>query len=358
MARLDIRRPVVWVPALLGIALVALVVLRVIEARTPVDVPPTVEQIRATEGVPVRVAEVDRGSLEVWRTFNGTVSGAQEAVVRARTGDEVASVAVDVGSRVQRGQLLVRQVGESTAARVRQAEAARIQAERTVERLRPLHEAGAISDQDWDQALTQLELASADAVAAADLTTLTSPLTGVVTEVQARPGMIPSPGDPLVRVADLSELVVYLRVSATDVREIREGQRARIEGAGSSGTVRRVALQADPATRLVEVEVGFPPGAGLVPGTLATVGIEVASADDIIFVPRSAVRDDVAWVLRQDGTVERRQVTTGLATADRIEIRSGLEPGDTVVIEGAALLVDGATVRITGNSSAGSAEVN
>jgi multidrug efflux pump subunit AcrA (membrane-fusion protein) len=75
--------------------------------------------------------------------------------------------------------------------------------------------------------LTQLELATADVAAARDVLTLTSPLAGTVTEVIARPGMIPSSGDPLVRVADLSQLVVYLRVSASEAAEIREGQPAR-----------------------------------------------------------------------------------------------------------------------------------
>jgi multidrug efflux pump subunit AcrA (membrane-fusion protein) len=59
-------------------------------------------------------------------------------------------VPVQVGQRVARGQVLVRQAGETTAARIRQAEAARRQAARTVERLRPLHDAGAISDQEWE----------------------------------------------------------------------------------------------------------------------------------------------------------------------------------------------------------------
>jgi multidrug resistance efflux pump len=84
--------------------------------------------------------------------------------------------------------VLVRQAGETSAARVRQAEAARSQAQRTVERLRPLHGAGAICDQEWDQALTQLELATTDVVTARDVLTLTSPLSGTVTEVMARPG--------------------------------------------------------------------------------------------------------------------------------------------------------------------------
>jgi len=343
---IDIRRPRIWIPAAVALTLVLLIVYRMIQASSPEDAAPTVEQIRADQGVPVTVAAVRQGALSVWREYNGTVSGAQEAVVRARSGDQIAAVPVQVGQRVTRGQLLVRQEGDGTGARVRQAEAARRQASRTVERLRPLHSAGAISDQEWEGALTQLELASADVAAARDILTLTSPLAGTVTEVTARPGMIPSAGDPLVRVADLSELVVYLRVGAAEAAEIRQGQSARVAGTGVAGQVRRIALQADPATRQVEVEVAFPPAAGLIPGTLATVQIEVAERSQATQLPRAAVRDGQIWVVGEDGRATRRNVQIGLQSLDQVEIVSGVQPGERVVVEGGALLSEGAPVRV------------
>jgi RND family efflux transporter MFP subunit len=232
-------------------------------------------------------------------------------VVRARTGDQIAAVTVTVGDRVRTGQVLVRQAGEATEARARQAQAARTQAQRTVERLRPLHQAGAISDQEWEQALTQLELASADLAAARDALTLVSPLNGTVTEVIARPGMVPSSGDPLVRVADLSRLVVYLRVGAADAAEMTEGQPAQFGNTAVEGRVQRIALQADPATRLVEVEVAFPPTAGLIPGTLATVRIGVASREQAVQVPRAAVRDGAVWVVDAEGRASRGPWSSG-----------------------------------------------
>jgi RND family efflux transporter MFP subunit len=343
---INIRRTRVWLPALVAALLVGVVVYRVIQATATADAQPTVEQIRAEQGVAVTVAPAVSGELVVRREFNGTVSGAQEAVVRARTGDQVATVPVAVGARVGLGQVLVRQAGEGTAARVRQAEAARRQAASTVERLRPLHAAGAISDLEWEQAQTHLELATADVVAVRDITTLTSPLAGTVTEVIARPGMIPAVGDPLVRVADLSELVVYVRVSAAEAAEIRAGQRAVSAGLGTEGRVRRVAMQADPETRLVEVQIGFPPAAGLIPGTLATVQVEIARRTDAVHVPRAAVRDGQVWVVGEDRRVVRRTVQVGLLNREQAEIVAGIEPGERVVVEGGALLSDGALVRI------------
>jgi RND family efflux transporter MFP subunit len=346
MARIDIRNPRVWIPGAVGVLVLLLIVVRIIQAGADEPAQPTVEQIRAERGVPVTVETVMSGPLEVWREHSGTVSGAREGVVRARTGDQIAAVLVTVGDRVRTGQVLVRQAGEATEARARQAQAARTQAQRTVERFRPLHQAGAISDQEWEQALTQLELASADLAAARDALTLVSPLNGTVTEVVARPGMVPSSGDPLVRVADLSRLVVYLRVGAAEAGEMSEGQPAQFGNTAVEGRVQRIALQADPATRLVEVEVAFPPAAGLIPGTLATVRIGVASREQAVQVPRAAVRDGAVWVVDAEGRANRRPVVLGLQGREMVEVASGVRPGEQVVVDGGALLSDGAVVRI------------
>lgn len=356
MARIDLRSRRVWIPLLLFGLVVVVVIVRVIQASAELPESATIEQIRAERGVPVAVATVEAGPLSIWREYSGTVSGASEAVVRARSADQIAAVLVSVGDRVQRGQVLVRHSGEATGARLRQAQAARNQAQRMVERLRPLHQAGAISDQEWEQALTQLELASADVAAAQEMVNIVSPLSGTVTEVVARPGLIPSSGDPLLRVADLSRLVVYLRVSATEAAELRAGQPAGAAGV-TEGRVQRVALQADPDTRLVEVEVGFPPASGLIPGTLATVRVQVADRPNAVQAPRTAVRDGMVWIVDGEGRATRRVVQTGLEGVERIEIVSGVQPGETIVVEGGALLSEGALVRVISGAPVGGDDV-
>jgi RND family efflux transporter MFP subunit len=327
------------------VLLIGVIVLRVVQARSTEEAAPTVEEIREQQGIPVTAATAVRGDLDVWRSFSGTVSGIRDAEVRARTGDQIAAVSVAVGQRVSQGQTLVRVAGEAAQARVRQAEAALAQAQRAVDRLRPLHDAGAISDQEWENAVTRYQMARDDVAAAGEMLALTSPLSGTVTEVTARPGMIPSPGDPLVRVADLSRLVVRLHMSAADVREIEAGAPARVPG-GGEGEVQRIALQADPATRLVEVEVAFPPGSRLVPGTLERVDVRVGSQPDAVQVPREAVRDGVIWVIDGDERAVRRPVAVGLLTSERAEIRSGVDVGERVVVRGASLLSEGARVRV------------
>lgn len=345
MPAINIRQTKVWLPALLGLALLAVVIFRVVQASIPEEPMPSVEEIREARGVSVTVAEVTRGPLEVWRQYSGTAAGRQEGVLRSRSDDPVAEVLVSVGARVRAGQVLVRMAGDGIEARRRQAEAATAQARRVLDRMRPLHEAGAISDQEWDQVTTQHELAVADLAAVRAMVELTSPLSGTVTEVLARPGLVTRGGDPLVRVSDLGEVLVYLHVSPADATELRAGQAARATN-GATGRVQRVALQADPATRMVEVTVAFPPEAGLVAGTYATVEVRVAERPEAVQVPAIAIREGTVWVVGADDRVARRPVRTGLQGNGRTEVVEGLEPGERVVTEGAALLSDGAAVRI------------
>jgi membrane fusion protein (multidrug efflux system) len=345
MPATTIRQTKVWLPALLGLALIAIVIFRVVQASIPEEPMPSVEEIREAQGVSVMVAEVTRGPLEVWRQHSGTAAGRQEGVLRSRSDDPVAEVLVSVGERVRDGQVLVRMAGDGIEARRRQAEAAAAQAQRVLDRMRPLHEAGAISYQEWDQVTTQLELALADLAAVRAMVELTSPLTGTVTEVLARPGLVTRGGDPLVRVSDLGEVLVSLHVSPADAAELRPGQAARAAN-GAMGRVQRVALQADPMSRLVEVTVAFPPEAGLVAGTYATIEVRVAAREDAVKAPATGIRDGVAWVVGADNRVSRRVVRAGLQGNGLVEVLEGLEAGERVVVDGAALLSEGAMVRV------------
>jgi membrane fusion protein (multidrug efflux system) len=335
----------------LGIA--AVVIVRVIQASAPAEPTSDVDEIRRQTGVPVEVMQITPGPLEARRVFTGAVRGVRGATVRARTGDEILEIPVRVGQRVAEGEVVVRQSSQGSMASVRQAEAAFEQARRAVDRLRPLHEQGAVSDQDWDNALTGLRVAEANLDAARRSIVLTSPITGVVTDVLVTPGTFPGNGDPLVDISDLSQLQVLLQVSPDQKSELSVGQTAHMAGGSVQGRVTRIAMQADPESRLVEVEVTFPGGAwaqdaGTLPGTLATLEIVVGSRESALQVPLDALHDGSVWVVDEQGLAHPRPVRTGLRSRDRVEVVEGLRIGERVVTAGASLLSDGVPTRIVG----------
>jgi RND family efflux transporter MFP subunit len=338
---------------IIGLILVVLVVVRVVQASGEQELPPDVEEIRRQSGIPVEVASAQTGPLVVTREFTGTIRGIRSATIRARTGDEIVEIPVRVGQRVAAGAILIRQSQEGSMASVRQAEAAYDQASRSVERLRPLREQGAISEQDWDNATTALSVAEANLAAAMRAVDLTSPISGVVTDVMETRGSVPSPGDPLVRVSDLSRIQVLLQVSTSQSRELAIGQQAVLPDYQITGQVTRIALQADPETRLLEVELTFPGSAGstgrsVVPGGLVTASVVIGEKESALLVPRDAMNEGAVWVIDNAGIASLRPVKTGLAAADLVEILDGVTEGERVVIAGASLLSDGALARIVG----------
>lgn len=338
-----------------AVVLVVVVVLRIIQASAGTEPAPDVNEIRQATGIPVEVARAVVAPVIVRREYTGTLRGIRSATVRARTPDEIVEIPVRVGQRVAAGDVLVRQSSEGSGAAVRQAEAAWEQAQRTVERLRPLREEGAVSAQDWDNALTALQVAEANLASARRAVVLTSPIAGVVTDILETPGSFPGAGDPLVRVSDLSRVQLTFQVSAEQARELALGQPAVLLNGGLEGAVSRIALQADPDTRLLEIELTFPGGpvghGGPVPGSIASAAVEVGRRDSTLTVPRDALRENAVWTVDADAVAHRAEVRVGLEGAGRVEILEGVRPGDLVVVAGASLLSDGARVRIVGGDA-------
>jgi membrane fusion protein (multidrug efflux system) len=343
---------IVW--SVIGLAFVALVVLRIVQASRATPAPPEVADIRARTGIPVEVATAREGPLTVQREFTGVLRGIRSATIRARTADEILDIPVAVGQHIRAGAVVIRQSSQGSLASVRQAEATQEQAQRAVDRLRPLYERGAISDQDWDDAQTGLKVATANLDAARRRVDLVSPIDGVVTDVLVTRGSMPESGDPLARVSDLSRLQVLAQVSVEQARELAVGQTAALSECGLAGRVSRVALQADPVSRLLEVELTFPGADEMgdaVPGTLVTASVEVGRRDRALLVPRAAVREGVAWVVDAQGRAHRRQVIAGLEGDGVVEIREGVAAGEQVVVAGASLLSDGAQTRIVSGTT-------
>ena len=340
------------------LAIAAVVIVRIVQASAPVEPTRDVAEIRRQAGIPVEVAPATVGPLEVRRSFTGTVRGIRSATVRARTADQILEIPVSVGQRVSEGEVVLRQSSQGSQASVRQAEAAHAQALRTVERLRPLHEQGAISSQDWDNAQTALSVADANLEAAQRAIVLTSPIDGIVTDILETQGSFPGSGDPLMRISDLSRVQVLLGVSPGQREELAVGQRAVLSPGAAEGRITRIALQANPDNRLIEVEVTFPGSVAttagpagtlpLVPSTLATIQIVVGTRDSTLQVPASAIQNGSVWVVDAQNMAHARPVQVGLGGNGSVEILEGLEAGERVVTAGASLLSDGVLTRVVG----------
>jgi Cu(I)/Ag(I) efflux system membrane fusion protein len=178
--------------------------------------------------------------------------------------------------------------------------------------------------------------------------TLLAPVSGVVVEKSVLEGQRIIAGDPVYRVADLSQVWLEGEVFERDLAAARIGQPVTAEFAALPGMVRTghisfVSPTLDPSTRTARVRVVLAnPGLQLKPGMYATLRFTAATAA-ALSVPRSAVlvtgERALAFLKLPDGGFEPRLLALGAATDDRLEVLRGLAVGDTVVAS-ATFLVD------------------
>lgn len=299
----------------------------------------------------------------------GSIAAWQEAIIGAEIGGQrLASLNVDVGDRVKKGQLLA-QLSPGTlqtdlaAARAAllEAEASAREAHMTAERVKLLQGSEALSAQAVDQALAadaaaQARVAAAKAqVQAGELrlsyTRITAPDDGVISARLATPGALVQPGQELFRLQRQGRLEWRAEVPGADLAQLRVGQAVRLLPTGApavEGRVRRVAPQIDPQTRNGLVYVDLKPGDALRAGLFAR-GEFVLGQSQALTLPQSAVllRDGFSYVFRIDGgKVRQTKVQVGRREADRVEVKSGLAAGTAVVESGVGFLADGDTVRV------------
>lgn len=200
----------------------------------------------------------------------------------------------------------------------------------------------------WDIPAADIERVERTGQASRTLT-LRATSRGIVVEKLVVSGQRIMAGETLYRLADLSRVWIDGQVFEHDLALVRTGQRVSVEiqayaGERWNGTVTYVYPTVDPATRTARVRVELAnPNLRLKPGMFATVHLTSTVRDRVLSVPRSAVlatgERSIVFLRTPAGMLEPRPVVTGVANDDRVEVRSGLAAGDTVVAS-ATFLVD------------------
>jgi RND family efflux transporter MFP subunit len=273
---------------------------------------------------------------------------AQAAIQRAQAGADIASLSFkriqDVANK-DKG-LVPRQ--EIDVAQSRQLEAAAQLASATSS-LRAAQESKAGAESEYLRAVAVMQYA-----------TIRAPFNGVITKRYANTGSMIQAGIssqsqamPVVKLAQNDLLRLILPVPVSAVSEIRDGQTVDVNiaslGKTLQGKVTRHADSVQMATRTMDTEVDVPNLDGtLVPGMYAEVHLHLAARPNVLSVPLDAV-DGLGTSVQQtyivrEGVVHLVQVKTGLQTPTRVEILSGLQSGDKVIVGRHTGLSDGEKV--------------
>ena len=350
----------------LALGLAAAVAVRA-DDKAPVAAAAPKAALTVTATTPQRI------SLPLVVAANGNIAAWQEAVIGAEaTGLRLASVNVNVGDRVKRGQLLARFAADMPQAEVAQSKAAVAEAEANLaeaaanaQRARDLQASGALSAQQINQYLTAERTAAARLDAQRALartqqirlsqTQVLAPDDGVISARLATVGAVIASGQELFRLVRQGRLEWRAEVAASDLARIAPGQAARIVPAGGeviTGRVRIVAPTVDAATRngLVFVDLPANGSVGAAKAGMFARGEFQIGSSAALTLPQTAVllRDgfSYAFVIGTDLRVQQLKVNVGRRLAERIEITGGLAEGARVVATGAGFLADGDTVKL------------
>ena len=264
------------------------------------------------------------------------------------------------GDRVREGQLLAELDARETMAQLERARAILAGAEAAFQRSQQLVQSESITATEFDQARSAYEVASSDAQlwrTRLAFSRITAPAAGLVTVKHVEAGTGVSPNQRVFDLADVSVLVVRVRLSEVDVVQLRPGGPVQVSldaypGVTAPGRIRRVFPSADPQSRLVPVEVELgpmPAGVTPRPGYLARATFALDRRSGALAVPAPAVgvgsEGAFVYVVQTDSVV-RRPVNLGLSSEGWVEIAAGLREGELVVTSGHTNLRPGARVRV------------
>jgi len=349
----------------------------------------------------VTVVGVERSAATGTLVLPGNIEAVTEAPVLARASGYIQKRYVDIGDRVKSGQLLaeieapeldqqvnqaraaldqVRAALEQSTANLQQGQAQEQLAKVTADRWKNLVSKGVVSRQENDTYQSQwaaaqasvsaLEKAVASArsnivAAQANLSRLTelqsyksvrAPFAGVITVRNVDVGALVSEASTLLfRIAQTDRLRTYENVPQSDADSVHVGQIAHLSildlaGHQFSGAVTRTANALDPATRTLLTEVQVPNSGGLLlPGMYAQVDLTTPRKNPPVLIPGDTlvVRSNgpQVGVVGADHVVHFQRLQLGRDYGDKIEVLSGLEPGQQVVVNPGDTVQEGAKVN-------------
>lgn len=314
--------------------------------------PTTIEEIQKEKGKPARVVKATTAKLSDVRKFSGSIEGMQQSYAISKMGDPLAKINVQVGSSVQKDQVLAEYIFTGDNTQYQQAQEQVALLEKATERMRELHAKGGISQQDMDTQEMQLKIAKMNLETARRATKILAPAAGVVTELNYKVGQTPGLGGVFCTIAKLNQVILKLNVTSNDIGYFKKGATATVTVAGEKikGKVTLIPLAANPQTRFFPVEVTFDnKHKKLLPGMYVTAELDAREVSGIV-IPNEAIvyRNGVnaVWTVDNEGKARRKIVKLGVQTKDDIQITEGLEDNETVMVEGQNRMSDGDKVLI------------
>jgi len=273
--------------------------------------------------------------------------------------EQIQAVNVKVGDKVQAGQVLAQLDNETASINMSNAQLAYDNAYTNYENAKQLFELGAVSQSDLNQLKMAYENANnslRQAQMAMSYATVTAPISGTVTMVNANVGSYATASAPMFEIANVDTLEISTGINEQNVSKIKIGQEVllkinSVSEQWMSGTITEISKVMNSQTKSYPVTIAMSnKDDALVAGMYAEVQVVVDRAEDVLVIPVDAIvykeAKPVAFLAQPDGTVKETALTLGINDGDYYVVTKGLKAGDQIVVKGNGNLVEGEAVTI------------
>lgn len=305
----------------------------------------------------------------------GTVVAHQEIELASKMPGVVEWVAPKEGNRVKKGEKLLEIDMKSVETMVTAEKAKYEQALKDFTRAEKLYHEKIISRGQYDSAKTNLDTAKA-ALDSATVNlrdgTLTSPISGILDQLNVDPGEYINPGQTVMKIVDIDHVDVELPIPEKDVLYFEKGQKVKMTMSMSGqdecenlaqteqtecqvfqGTIDFISLTADSAARTYTLKVGVNNSKHILrPGMIVRAHLVRRQMEDAIAVPFFTIVDHESGksvFVVEEGKAVEKPIKYGAFQKGLVEVRNGLKAGERLIIVGQRNLVDGQKVDVTGD---------
>lgn len=285
----------------------------------------------------------------------------EELWIKTEAKGQVVKVAVKEGQDVKKGQLLLKLDDRDYRLRLARVEASHKLATLELNRIKNLTKKRYAAESRRDEAFSrymELDARVREAKLALSRCRITAPISGRINELKAKMGDVLDVNESVALLLQIDKVKVTVGVPESDVASVFDLKQAElvIEALDNRTVVgEKVFLSIQPRTlaRLYDLELLVPnPDGHILPGMFAQVELVRKEYHDALAIPLYAVivqGDDQFVYIEKDGKAERRMVVLGVLVNWQVHIKSGLKPGERVIVVGHRFLDNGQAVQVIKN---------
>jgi len=311
--------------------------------------------------VNVNVARVSEKETGHTLDLTGTLNPATELNIPSQAQGQITFLNVELGQFITKGSTIAIIDNKLKQLAVRSTKISEEKLKRDLERYQNLYKGGTVTEQQleevqnaYESAKIQLDQAEKQLVDA----TVVAPFSGVITQKPVELGAFINPGSPVAGIVDISRLKIQINASEANVYQIKTGDQTIVTtevypGIEFSGRITFVSDRGDESHNYpVEVEIPNNNQNPLKAGTFVNVKIKVPGTARALFIPREALvgstQDASVYIVESGKAVLRKITVKNTADAD-LQVLSGLDKDETVIVTGQINLVDGKDIHIVEN---------